>query len=161
MTVLPLNLAWFAASGVPSLGTRIANALFDDTFKGIHHLEFFDWAVMVPYFGLLAVLSVYGLHRYETIRRYFKHRKRILAAAPPMRFTELPRVTVQLPIFNERFVVERLLEEVSKLDYPRELLQIQVLDDSTDDTHQFTEALVGEYQANGFPVEYIHRTNRH
>ena len=63
-----------------------------------------------------------------------------------MRFAELPRVTIQLPIFNERFVVERLLEETSKMDYPRHLLQIQVLDDSTDDTHPFTEELVREYR---------------
>ena len=97
---------------------------------------------MVPYFAVLAVLSVYGLHRYETIRGYMKHRKRLRTAEPPMRFAELPRVTIQLPIFNERFVVERLLEETSKIDYPRHLLQIQVLDDSTDDTHPFTEALV-------------------
>ena len=78
-----------------------------------------------------------------------------------MRFTELPRVTIQLPIFNERFVVERLLEETSKIDYPRHLLQIQVLDDSTDDTHPFTEELVREYRDSGLPIEYIHRTNRH
>jgi cellulose synthase/poly-beta-1,6-N-acetylglucosamine synthase-like glycosyltransferase len=68
---------------------------------------------------------------------------------------------VQLPIYNERYVVERLLEEVSKMEYPRDLLQIQVLDDSTDDTHPFTEGLVREYQAAGVPIEYLHRTNRH
>ncbi len=66
---------------------------------------------------------------------------------PPQKFETLPRVTVQLPIFNERYVVERLLEETAKIDYPRDLLQIQVLDDSTDDTHPFTESLVQEYQA--------------
>ena len=77
------------------------------------------------------------------------------------RFEQLPRVTIQLPIYNERFVVERLLEEAMKIDYPRELLQIQVLDDSTDDTHPFTERLVTEYRSQGFPIEYIHRTNRH
>jgi cellulose synthase/poly-beta-1,6-N-acetylglucosamine synthase-like glycosyltransferase len=68
---------------------------------------------------------------------------------------------VQLPIYNERYVVERLLEEVSKMEYPKGLLQIQVLDDSTDDTHAFTENLVREYQAAGVPIEYLHRTNRH
>ena len=69
-------------------------------------------------------------------------------------------MTIQLPLYNERYVVERLLEEVSKMEYPRELLQIQVLDDSTDDTHPFTEALVREYQAAGLPIEYLHRNNR-
>ena len=151
----------FLLAGAPSFSSRIADALFDDTFKGIHHLEFFDWAIMVPYFAVLAVLSVYGMHRYETIRGYMKHRKRLRQAEPPTRFTELPRVTIQLPIYNERFVVERLLEETSKIDYPRHLLQIQVLDDSTDDTHPFTEELVREYRDSGLPIEYIHRTNRH
>src|ERR1051326_8193147 len=125
-----VSLPAFFLVGVPSLGSRLAAALGDDTFVGIHHLEFFDWAIMVPYFAVLAVLSLYGLHRYETIRGYMKHRKRMAAAEPPLRFTELPRVTIQLPIFNERFVVERLLEETAKVDYPRHLLQIQVLDDS-------------------------------
>jgi len=152
----------FLLAAAPSFGSRIADAwIFDETFKGIHHLEFFDWAILIPYFTVLAVLSVYGLHRYETIRGYMKHRKRLSRAEPPMRFAELPRVTIQLPIFNERFVVERLLEETSKMDYPRHLLQIQVLDDSTDDTHPFTEELVREYRASGLPIEYIHRTNRY
>jgi cellulose synthase/poly-beta-1,6-N-acetylglucosamine synthase-like glycosyltransferase len=89
-----------------------------------------------------------------------KHKKNILVA-PPFQFESLPKVTVQLPIYNERYVVERLLEEVSKMEYPKGLLQIQVLDDSTDDTHAFTENLVREYQAAGVPIEYLHRTNRH
>ena len=151
----------FLLAAAPSFTSRMTDTLFDDTFKGIHHLEFFDWAILIPYFSVLAVLSVYGLHRYETIRGYLKHRRQVRDAAPPMHFAELPRVTIQLPIFNERFVVERLLEETSKMDYPRHLLQIQVLDDSTDDTHPFTEELVREYQESGLPIEYIHRTNRY
>ena len=55
--------------------------------------------------------------------------------------------------------MERLLEETAKIDYPHELLQIQVLDDSTDDTHPFTRALVEDYRETGLPIEYIHRTN--
>jgi cellulose synthase/poly-beta-1,6-N-acetylglucosamine synthase-like glycosyltransferase len=115
----------FLLAGAPSLSSQFIDALYDNTFAGIHHLEFFDWAIMVPYFAVLAVLSVYGLHRYETIRGYMKHHKRMAAAPPPMRFTELPRVTIQLPIFNERFVVERLLEETAKMDYPRHLLKFR------------------------------------
>ena len=72
-----------------------------------------------------------------------------------------PLVTIQLPLYNERFVVERLLEEVVKIDYPRELLQIQVLDDSTDETHPYTQRLCNEYAAAGYSIEYRHRTNRH
>src|SRR5882724_10991004 len=138
----------------------MTSRLFDQTFSGIYQLSPFDWALLIPYFGILIVLSVYGLHRYETIRRYRKFRKNLLHTAP-RRFEKLPRVTIQLPLYNERFVVERLLEEVSKIEYPRELLEIQVLDDSTDETHPYTERLCNEYRAAGVPIEYRHRANRH
>lgn len=143
-----------------TLGSKLSNGLFDDTFSGIYRLSPFDWALLIPYFGTLLVLSVYGLHRYETMRRYIKHRKNLLTA-PARRFAQLPKVTVQLPLYNERYVVERLLEEIARLDYPRELLQIQVLDDSTDETHAYTERLCNEYRAAGLPIEFRHRTNRH
>lgn len=138
----------------------LLRTFFDDSFAGVHQLEWFDWMILVPYFTLLTILSFYGLHRYETIRMYLKHRKR-LPKEPARRFEELPRVTVQLPLYNERFVVERLIEAVSKLDYPRDRLQIQVLDDSTDETHPYTQSLVARYRAAGCPIEYHHRTNRH
>jgi cellulose synthase/poly-beta-1,6-N-acetylglucosamine synthase-like glycosyltransferase len=143
-----------------SATSQLVRSLFDDTFAGIHQLDWFDWALMIPYFTMLIILSVYGMHRYEIIRTYLKHRKR-LPKEPPSRFDELPRVTVQLPLYNERFVVERLIEAVSKLEYPREKFQIQVLDDSTDETHPFTQSLVARYRAEGLPIEYHHRTNRH
>jgi cellulose synthase/poly-beta-1,6-N-acetylglucosamine synthase-like glycosyltransferase len=138
---------------------KISRGLFDDTFTGIHHLRWFDWAVLIPYFGLLGILSIYGLHRFEMIRTYFKHRKKAVSA-PPVRFDRLPAVTIQLPLYNERYVLERLIDEVVKIEYPRELLQIQVLDDSTDDTHAFAEALCERYRNIGHPIEYHHRTNR-
>src|SRR3954465_1979773 len=106
-----------------SLNSRLSQSLVDDTFSGIYRLSAFDWALLIPYFSILTILSVYGVHRYETIRRYRKHRKSLLHSAP-QRFAHLPPVTVQLPLYNERYVVERLLEETVKLDYPRELLQI-------------------------------------
>ena len=113
-----------------SLSNQIQRMLFDDSFAGIHQLAWFDYSLLVPYFVLLAILSVYGLHRYEVIRTYRKHKKN--PPRQPALFEQLPRVTIQLPIFNERYVVERLLEEATKVDYPLELLDIQVLDDSTD-----------------------------
>ena len=157
MILLSPLLAFFFAQ--PTLRSRVMNGLFDDTFSGIYQLSFFDWALLIPYFGILVILSVYGLHRYETMRRYRKYRKN-LPHAPAQTFEQLPKVTIQLPLYNERFVVERLLEEVSKIDYPRELLQIQVLDDSTDETHPYTERLCNEYRADGLEIEYRHRTNR-
>jgi cellulose synthase/poly-beta-1,6-N-acetylglucosamine synthase-like glycosyltransferase len=142
-----------------SVYDQIRRSLSDDTFAGIHTLNWFDWSILIPYFLLLCILSVYGFHRYEILRAYFKYRKK-LPQGPPSRFEKLPRVTIQLPMYNERYVVERLLEEVTKIEYPKELLQIQVLDDSTDETHAFAERLVGKYQGLGFPIEYRHRTNR-
>jgi cellulose synthase/poly-beta-1,6-N-acetylglucosamine synthase-like glycosyltransferase len=143
-----------------TFGSRLANSLFDDTFAGIYRLSPFDWALLVPYFGILLILSVYGVHRYETVRRYIKYGRKLPATAP-QKFTQLPKVTIQLPLYNERFVVERLLEETCQINYPRELLQIQVLDDSTDETHPYTERLCNQYKAAGYPIEYKHRTNRH
>ena len=142
-----------------SLADQISRNLFDDTFVGIHQLSWFDWSLLIPYFTLLVILSCYGLHRYEIIRTYRKFHKRV-PKEPAQRFSELPLVTIQLPLYNERYVVERLLEHASKIDYPRHLLQIQVLDDSTDDTHTFTEGLVERYRAAGLPIEYHHRANR-
>lgn len=139
---------------------RLTQRLLDPTFSNIHELSWFDWALLIPYFSILAILSVYGIHRYEMIRTYFKHRKKAVSE-PPARFERLPPVTIQLPIYNERYVVERLIDEVTKIEYPAGLLQIQVLDDSTDDTHAHAEALVERYRALGFPIEYRHRSNRH
>jgi cellulose synthase/poly-beta-1,6-N-acetylglucosamine synthase-like glycosyltransferase len=157
VTFLP---AFLLASEAPSKAGQLWDSFFNNPFAGIHRLVFFDWAILVTYFGVLVVLSCYGLHRYEMIRGFWKYRKALPDTAP-QKFAELPRVTIQLPLFNERYVVERLLAETAKVDYPKNLLQIQVVDDSTDDTHSFTERLVAEYQAAGLPIEYIHRANRH
>jgi cellulose synthase/poly-beta-1,6-N-acetylglucosamine synthase-like glycosyltransferase len=144
----------------PSATQRLIQRLSDNTFAGIHQLAWFDWAMLIPYFAILLVLSVYGIHRYEVIRTYFKHRNKGVKE-PAVRFEHLPPVTIQLPLYNERYVTERLIEEVLKVEYPKELLQIQVLDDSTDDTAPFAEALVERYRTIGYPIEYHHRSNRH
>ncbi|MCL5746016.1 MAG: glycosyltransferase [Acidobacteria bacterium] len=156
MVPFPIYLAFLAAN---SQTDRFVRSLFDDTFAGIHQLAPFDWALLIPYFGVLAILSVYGIHRYDIIRTYFKYRKNAIGD-PPKRFEQLPPVTIQLPLYNERYVVERLIDEITRIEYPKHLLQIQVLDDSSDDTAPFAEALVERYRALGFPVEYHHRTNR-
>ena len=140
---------------------RFTRGFFDDTFAGIHQLSWFDWALLIPYFGILAVLSVYGMHRFETIRTYFKYRKKAMQETS-IGFGQLPPVTIQLPLYNERYVLERLIDETVKMEYPRELLQIQVLDgsDSTDDTHDFADALCEKYRNMGHNIQYLHRTNR-
>ncbi len=127
-------------------------------FRGLYQLNGFDLAVMIPYFIVLFVLAMYGLHRYFLVYYYYKYRRNI--PGPPPEVTEWPRVTVQLPIFNERYVIERLVEAVSRFDYPHELLDVQVLDDSTDETREVARACVERFQALGMPIHYIHRTNR-
>src|SRR5690349_14426427 len=114
--------------------------------------------MMIPYFLVLFVLATYGLHRYWLVYDYYKYARNI--PGPPPQATRWPRVTVQLPIFNERYVIERLVEAVSRFDYPRELLDIQVLDDSTDETQQVAAACVARFAAQGLPITYIHRSNR-
>ena len=132
----------------------------DQTFKGLYHWNLFDALVLIPYFSVMIVLALYGVHRYTMCYLYFKHRKNY-NPNPPQHFAELPRVTVQLPIFNEQFVIDRLIEAVCAMEYPREKLDIQVLDDSTDETQEVAAGIVARYAALGHPISYIHRTNRH
>src|SRR5438105_14574139 len=96
----------------------------------------------ICYLSVLVGLSAYGVHRYFIIYLFLKNRKR--KPAPAGRFEKLPVVTVQLPIFNEVYVVERLLCSVSNLDYPRDRLQFQLLDDSTDATRAITADCAAE-----------------
>jgi len=132
----------------------------DQTFKGLYHLNLFDVAMLLPYFAVMILLSFYGIHRYTLCYRYYKFRKNY-NPNPPCHFEELPRVTVQLPIFNEQFVIDRLIDAVCSMEYPSDKLDIQVLDDSTDETQQVAAAIVERYAALGHPITYIHRTNRY
>ena len=113
---------------------------------------------IVCYFLVLLGLSAYGIHRYTMIYLYWKHRRS--RPEPASRFKELPRITIQLPIFNELYVVRRLIGAVSRIDYPRELLQIQILDDSTDETTEICREEEAKLLDDGFDVEYIHRVDR-
>jgi cellulose synthase/poly-beta-1,6-N-acetylglucosamine synthase-like glycosyltransferase len=130
----------------------------DRTFTGVYHANAFDLAMMIPYFIVLLVLATYGMHRYVLLYEYFSYRKNVPGPQPAV--TNWPRVTIQLPIFNERYVIERLVEAVSQFDYPRELLDIQVLDDSTDETQDVARACVERHAVAGLPISYIHRANR-
>jgi len=132
---------------------------FDTTFKGLYHANGFDMALLIPYFTVLILLASYGLHRYTLVYLYYRKRKNAVVE-PAASFAELPRVTVQLPIFNEQYVVDRLLQAVTRLEYPREKLEIQLLDDSTDETVEVARGLVEHYAAQGYPVTYHHRSNR-
>jgi cellulose synthase/poly-beta-1,6-N-acetylglucosamine synthase-like glycosyltransferase len=117
--------------------------------------------VLAAYFGVLFLLSFYGSHRYLMVYLY----RRYASGAAPEPFDryaedDLPVVTVQLPLFNERYVCERLIDAVAVFDYPRELLEIQVLDDSTDDTTEIAQAAVDRWAAEGLDITLIHRFDR-
>ena len=141
------------------LGQYVRQHFLDKTFQGLYQVNGFDLALLIPYFIVLILLASYGVHRYVLVYLYYKHQKNHVSD-PVSQFPELPRVTIQLPIFNEQFVVERLLDAICRIDYPLDKLDIQVLDDSTDETQAVARGLVEHYAAKGFPVVYLHRTNR-
>lgn len=126
----------------------------------LYQLDTFDWVVLIVYFSLLATLAVYGSYRIKQVIDFWRYRR--FVPRPGARFAEadLPHITVQLPLFNELYVVDRLLKAVTEIDYPHDKLEIQVLDDSTDETVKVAEAVVAKYAAQGFDIHYIHRADR-
>lgn len=154
-------MAWLASVALCAAQSPMAEyyrKLTDRTFQGVYQPNFFDLSIMLPYFAVMVILAMYGMHRYILVYNYFKNRKNV--AGPPPEIAAWPKVTVQLPIYNERYVIERLIEAVVQFDYPRELIEIQVLDDSTDETQAVAHACVERHQRLGVPIEYIHRGNR-
>jgi cellulose synthase/poly-beta-1,6-N-acetylglucosamine synthase-like glycosyltransferase len=118
----------------------------------------FDAFVLIAYFFILSILAFYGGHRYFLVYQYMKYRDRVPGPPPPV--DEWPIVTIQLPIFNEMYVVDRLIDAVCAIDYPRDRLEIQVLDDSTDETREIAELAVRRQAARGFDISYLHRVDR-
>lgn len=116
-------------------------------------------ATLGLYFLTLVILAVFGLHRYIMVYLYFRHRDR---RAQPVPLPErLPHVTVQLPLFNEMYVVERLLASVTRIRYPKELLEIQVLDDSTEaDTRELVDRVCKRVRASGTRCRVVRRQTR-
>ena len=141
----------------------------DKTFEHLYKLSAIDFALLIPYFIVMLILAFYGLHRYQLVWLYFKNKdKEAHWNQPPARFSEgeLPFVTIQLPIYNEQFVIGRLIDACCRLDYPRDRFEIQLLDDSTDETVQVAKGIAERYAAgfNGLPpqpIYYIHRENRY
>lgn len=121
------------------------------------------------YFAVLFFLASYGIHRSHLVYTCLRHARRLRewASVKPLGDADvrgegrvLPRVTVQLPLFNEATVAHRLLDAAAAFDYPRGLLEIQVLDDSTDETRAIVKAHVGRIRKTGVDMQYIHRTDR-
>ncbi len=113
---------------------------------------------LIVYFCILIAVFIYASHRYYMVYLYYKHRRN----KPKLgkRLSELPRITIQLPLYNEMYVVRRLITASCNIDYPRELLDIQVLDDSTDNTVNVAKKCVGEFKEKGFDINHIHRVKR-
>jgi len=114
--------------------------------------------ILAAYFFVLIVLAVYGWHRYYLVYLYMKHRDKEPKAGPLP--DPLPRVTIQLPLYNEMYVADRLIDAVCRIDYPREKLEIQVLDDSIDETRSIAGAAVRRWSEQGVDIKYYHRTDR-
>lgn len=117
--------------------------------------------IIILYLSTLGVLALYGMHRSALLFAYLRHRRE--ERLPSARFdkADLPRVTVQLPMFNELYVAERLIDAASRLDYPADRLEIQVLDDSTDSTSIVARARCEALRSLGLDVVYLHRDDRH
>jgi cellulose synthase/poly-beta-1,6-N-acetylglucosamine synthase-like glycosyltransferase len=121
-------------------------------------MEGWKLAVIYLYFCIMVMLSIYGIHRYFLVYLYYRHKKNRPSSS--IRFERLPRITVQLPVFNEASVICRLIDAVCELDYPRDRLEIQVLDDSTDETTHLAESRVEEKREQGFNIVHRHREIR-
>src|SRR6202167_782560 len=162
---MPLNptppLAMAVALATKGLEAYLRQHFLDKTFQGLYQVNAFDLALLIPYFVVLTILAAYGAHRYWMVYLYYKYKKN-KTTAPGAYFPPdaLPRVTVQLPIYNEQYVVDRLLDAVCRLEYPKDKLDIQLLDDSTDETVEVARILVERYAALGHPVVCLHRENR-
>lgn len=123
-------------------------------------MQIVSYSLGVLYLLIVFVLAMYGFHNLVNAILYLNSKSMQVKKRriPPIR--EYPKVTIQLPIFNEKYTIERLLKAVTKLDYPANCLQIQVLDDSTDNTASLTKQLVEEYKSRGVNIEWIHRVDR-
>src|SRR6185503_19826717 len=113
---------------------------------------------LASYFFVLIILAVYGWHRYYLVYLYLRNRDNEPKATAPL--SPMPVVTIQLPLYNEMYVADRLIAAVCAIDYPRELLEIQVLDDSSDETRSIAELAVRRFATQGIDIKFLHRTDR-
>lgn len=117
-------------------------------------------ALLFLYFLVLVILGVFGIHRYAMVYLYTRHKDRKAAFKEITAGGNVPMVTIQLPTFNEMYVVDRLISSVCEIRWPKDRLEIQVLDDSTDETTAIAEAAVQKARARGLDITLIHRTDR-
>ena len=118
--------------------------------------------ILATHYLLVSILCVYGAHRiYHSVaaRRLMREitSRRISSEMP---LTSFPKVTIQIPLYNEKFVVARIIDRVAAIDYPKDRLQIQVIDDSTDESVQIAAERVAFHKALGFDIDHVRRSNR-
>ncbi|WP_223550588.1 cellulose synthase family protein [Aestuariivivens sp. NBU2969] len=121
-----------------------------------------ETTVIVIYSIALLMIFLYALAQLNLLINYLSSKK---AKVDCETFDlsnpdETPHVTIQLPVYNEMYVMERLLDNIAEIDYPNDKLEIQVLDDSTDETVEYTRAHIEKLQATGLDIQHITRTNR-
>jgi len=123
----------------------------------------FGYLMLLIYFLAMSGVTIYALLQFHLLYLYKKYHKE----NPKIQYKQygpddqdVPFVTVQLPMYNEMYVAERIIDYVAAQEYPKEKFEIQVLDDSTDETVNIVAAKVAEYKAKGFNIEHIHRVNR-
>ena len=118
--------------------------------------------VLSIYVIALFYITFYCLLQFHLLFYYKKYqvKQSLLAEVKTMDENDLPFVTIQLPIFNEMYVVERLIDNIVKFDYPKDKYEIHVLDDSTDETVEISKRKVEEYKAKGFNIDLFHRVDR-
>jgi len=117
-----------------------------------------DEIVLIGYFLSLSILFIFGLHGF--IMLYYHKKYKAVQHKPIPDFECKDVVTIQLPLYNELYVVERLIDAVCAIDYPKDKLEIQVLDDSTDETAEVAAKIVERKKKLGFDISHIHRENR-
>ncbi|RYV04060.1 cellulose synthase [Shewanella sp. OPT22] len=118
-----------------------------------------SWFFIASHFVLLGILCLFGLHRLSMVIRWYKYRN--YKPAEPKKFTELPQVTVQIPLYNERLVAKRIVDSIVQLEYPQDKLQIQIVDDSTDETSDLIAERVSYHQQQGINIQHVQRVHRH
>ena len=121
-------------------------------------LSAYNQVLIIAYLLVFLGLAVYGFHRSQLVYLYYRYRDHRPEPIGQMR--ELPKVTVQLPLFNEMYVAQRLLDAVAQIRYPRDRFEIQVLDDSTDETTSIVARKVEEWRLKGFAISHVRRPHR-
>ena len=122
------------------------------------YLPWWGMLILACHFSLLIILSIFGLHRISMVFRWFLYKDKTNETA--IKFKNLPKITVQIPLFNERMVAQRIIDTVAEIDYPNELLQIQIVDDSTDETLTIAASRVKYFQDQGVNISHVTRLHR-